>query len=248
MTSFRAPTSRRRFVRQSLSAAALVAAGAVIPAPSGRDHTVLAEGAFDLSAGVAGCGQLAFMINVGSGYDPAYGMLETFGAYGIKASTFVMGWLAEQNPSLVQSIAAWGHPVGSHGHAPPELTLRSDDDVLNDLATAAQVLSWAMGYPPVPWLTPFAAASDWRVRSLASSLGYVTVGYSVTSNDWDPWATSDSIYSNVMSGLFDGAIIELHMDSQMSVGGTAVALPWIIEDAMAQGYRFVTIQQIAAGC
>ena len=24
---------------------------------------------------------------------------------------FVMGWLAEQNPGLVQQIAAWGHPV-----------------------------------------------------------------------------------------------------------------------------------------
>jgi peptidoglycan-N-acetylglucosamine deacetylase len=241
-------TSRRSFVRQSLSVAALAAASAALPTVPRGDAVAQDGGAFDLSAGVSGCGQLALMINVGSGYDPAYGMLDTLGAYGIKSSMFVMGWLAEQNPSLVQSIAAWGHPVGSHGYAPPELTLRSDDDVLNDLATAANVLSWAMGYPPVPWLTPFAAASDWRVRSLASSLGYVTVGYSVTSNDWDPWATADSIYSNVMSGLFDGAIIELHLDSQMSVAGTAVALPWIIEDAMAQGYRFVTIQQIAAGC
>lgn len=241
-------TSRRRFVRQSLSAAALAAASMALPSFPGGGGVARAEGAFDLSAGVAGCSQLAFMINVGSGYDPAYGMLDTFGAYGIKSSMFVMGWLAEQNPSLVQSIAAWGHPVGSHGYVPPELTLRSDDDVLNDLATAGNVLSWALGYPPVPWLTPFAAASDWRVHSLASSLGYVTVGYSVASDDWSPWATADSIYSNVMSGLFDGAIIELHLDSQMSVAGTAVALPWIIEDAMAQGYRFVTIQQIAAGC
>jgi peptidoglycan/xylan/chitin deacetylase (PgdA/CDA1 family) len=248
MISTAGSTSRRTFVRQSLSVAALAAAGAALPSLPGGGSAALAEGAFDLSAGVAGCGQLAFMVNVGSGYDPAYGMLDTFGTYGIKSSMFVMGWLAEQNPLLVQAIAAWGHPVGSHGHSPPELTLRSDDDVLNDLASAAQVLSWAMGYPPVPWLTPFAAASDWRVRSLASELGYVTVGYSITSDDWDPWATADSIYSNVMSGLFDGAIIELHLDSQMSVAGTAVALPWIIEDAMAQGYRFVTIQQIAAGC
>lgn len=239
---------RRGLVRQTLAAAAVAAAGAVLPGLSAEEAAAQDDGAFDLTAGVTGCSQLAFMVNVGSGYDPAYGLLDTFGAYGIKSSMFVMGWLAEQNPSLVQAIAAWGHPVGSHGNVPPELTLRSDDDVLNDLATAGDVLTWALGYAPVPWLTPFAAASDWRVRSLASSLGYVTVGYSVTSDDWSPWATADSIYSNVMSGLFDGAIIELHFDSQMSVAGTAVALPWIIEDAMAQGYRFTTIQQIAAGC
>src|SRR5690606_40393392 len=58
--------------------------------------------AFDVTAGVSGCSQVALIFNIGAGYDPAYGILDTLGAYGVTCSMFVMGWLAEQNPALVQ--------------------------------------------------------------------------------------------------------------------------------------------------
>ena len=59
---------------------------------------------------------------------------------------------------------------------------------------------------------------------------------------------AESIYGNVVGGAYDGAIIELHLDSERSIDGTAVALPWIIDDLRAQGYRFVTVPTIAGGC
>jgi peptidoglycan/xylan/chitin deacetylase (PgdA/CDA1 family) len=188
------------------------------------------------------------MFNIGSGYEPAVDMLETLGAFGVPASMFMMGWLAEQSPWLVQEIAAWGHHVGSHGYLPLELTIRSDEDVVWDLQAAEGALSWTLGYHPGPWFTPYASASDERVRSIASSLGLITMGWSVGSGDWDPGATADSIYSNVVGGAYDGAIIELHMDAQRSVDATASALPWIIEDLTDRGYRFVTVPQIINGC
>jgi peptidoglycan/xylan/chitin deacetylase (PgdA/CDA1 family) len=128
------------------------------------------------------------------------------------------------------------------------LTSRSDDDVAWDLAAASGAITTALGYAPGPWFTPFAGASDDRVRSIASSLGLVTVGWSVGSGDWDPGASAESIYGNVVGGAHDGAIIELHLDSQRSIDGTAVALPWIIDDLSAQGYQFVTVPSIASGC
>ena len=188
------------------------------------------------------------MFNIGAGYEPAVGMLETLGAYGVPASMFVMGWVAEQSPWLVQEIAAWGHHVGSHGYLPPELTVRSDVDVAWDLQAASGALSAALGYDPGPWLTPFASASDERVRSIANALGFIMVGWSVTSADWTPDATADSIYSRVVGGIHDGAIVERHVDAQRSVDAGATALPWIIENLSAQGYRFVTIPKIANGC
>jgi peptidoglycan/xylan/chitin deacetylase (PgdA/CDA1 family) len=238
---------RRRLLRRTLTAAGL-AIGGGRQDWRGLVQEASADSGYDFSAGTAGCWQVALMFNVGAGYDPAWGIFDTLGAYGIAASMFVMGWLAEQNPALVQQMAADGHTVGSHGYLPPELTSRSDDDITADLLAAESALSWALGYDPGPWFTPYASASDARVREIASSLGLITVGWSVESGDWTPDATADSIYSNVMSGIFDGAIIELHMDAQQSVNSTAVALPWILDDLTAQGYRVVTIPQIAAGC
>ncbi len=235
--------NRRRFL-----AGALAGGAAIAGACGGGLRRASAQGAFDVMAGVPGCGQVALVVNAGSGYEPAVGMLDTLGTYGVPASFFVMGWLAEQSPWLVQSIASWGHVVGSHGYLPPELTSRSDEDVAWDLGAAAGALSAALGYAPSPWFTPFAGASDERVRSIASSLGLVTVGWSVGSGDWDPGASADSIYGNVVSGAHDGAIIDLHLDSARSVDGTAVALPWVIEDLRAKGYRFVSVPTIAGGC
>lgn len=241
-------TNRRRLLGRSLAAlAGHVAGSAVQRGPLGVD-SASAQAAFDVTAGIAGCYQVALIFNIGSGYEPAYGILDTLGAYGVTCSMFVMGWLAEQNPALVQTIAAWGHPVGSHGYIPPELTVRSDDDVYWDLQAASGALSWALGYAPVPWFTPYASASDARVRSIASSLGLVTVGWSVGSNDWSPDATADSVYGSVMNGVFDGAIVELHLDSQQSINATAVALPWILNDLTARGYRLVTVPQVVNGC
>jgi len=240
--------SRRRFLATTLGGVAGLAAPGLFTSNDQGVPRASAQSAFDFSAGVPGCGQVALLFNVGSGYEPAVGILDTLGAYGVPATMCVMGWLAEQNPWLVQQIAAWGHVVGSHGYLPPELTTRSDDDVVSDLLAASGALSWALGYHPGPWFTPFASASDDRVRSIASSLGLVTVGWSVGSGDWDPWASADSIYSSVVGGAHDGAIIELHLDAQRSIDGTAVALPWIIEDLSAQGYGFVSVPTIANGC
>jgi peptidoglycan/xylan/chitin deacetylase (PgdA/CDA1 family) len=243
-----AEINRRRLVTGAVAGVAGIFASLRTGWPPSRPPIASAQSAFDLSAGTPGCSQVALMFNIGSGYEPAMGILDTLGAYGVSASMFVMGWLAERNPWLVQQIAAWGHPVGSHGYVPPELTLRSDDDVAWDLQAASGALSWALGYDPGPWFTPYASASDERVRSIANSLGLITVGWSVSSGDWDPGASADSIYANAVNGAYDGTIIELHLDAQRSIDGTAVALPWIIDDLSARGYSFVTIPQIAGWC
>jgi peptidoglycan/xylan/chitin deacetylase (PgdA/CDA1 family) len=239
---------RRRLIAGAMAGIAGLVGSGITGWPAGGPPSAFAQSAYDLSSGTPGCFRVALMFNIGAGYDPAVGILDTLGSYGVPATMFVMGWLAEQNPWLVQQFAAWGHPVGSHGYLPPELTSRSDDDVAWDLQTASDALTWALGYQPGPWFTPYASASDDRVRSIASSLGLITVGWSVSSGDWDPGATADSIYGNVVNGAYDGAIIEVHLDAQRSGDGTAVALPWIIEDLSAQGYSFVTVPQIAGWC
>ena len=239
---------RRRLVGSALAGAAGLVASQVVPDQGSLDRTAVAQSPFDVASGIPGCGQVALLFNVGSGYELALGILDTLAAYGVPASMFIMGWLAEQNPWLVQSIAGSGHVVGSHGYLPPELTARSDDDIAADLLAASSALTTALGYAPSPWFTPFAGASDDRVRSIASSLGLVTVGWSVASEDWNPVASAESIYNSVIGGAHDGAIIELHLDAQHSIDGTAVALPWIIDDLGAQGYRFASVPSIAAGC
>ena len=51
-----------------------------------------------------------------------------------------------------------------------------------------------------------------------------------------------------MSSVHDGAIVELHLDGPASAESTGLALPRVIRDLRAQGYRFVSIPEMAAPC
>jgi polysaccharide deacetylase family protein (PEP-CTERM system associated) len=44
-------------------------------------------------------------------------LLDVFDAFGVSATFFVLGWVAERDPALVRDIAARGHEIASHGYA-----------------------------------------------------------------------------------------------------------------------------------
>lgn len=220
----------------------LVSAAPVEPAGNA------ATGRYQFHQGNAGCGRVALIFNMGSGYDPATSILNTLSDYGVRATMFPMGWFAESRPDIVQWMSSSGHVIGSHGYLGPELTYRSDWDVANDIAASSGAIANAIGYWPAPWFTPFAGAADDRVRALAAEQGYTTVSWGVSANDWSFDATASSVYSNVMDNVYDGAIVELHFDSPTTTYSTAEALPWIIEDLTARGYSLVTVPEMAQGC
>ncbi len=235
---------------RSLVAGLVVAIAAVVQAAGGSAPSVIAAqpDAGWVVEGEPGCDRVALIFNVGSGYEPATAILDTLAEEGAPATFFVMGWWAEQNPALLQRLFAGGFVVGSHGYLPPELTIRDDGDVAADVAAADAAIAAAGGRAADPWFTPFAGASDERVRALVASQGYTNVGWKVQSADWDPDATAESVYDNVMRGIYDGGIVELHLDASTSVSSTAEALPWIIRDLEASGYRLVTVPEMAGPC
>jgi hypothetical protein len=51
-----------------------------------------------------------------------------------------------------------------------------------------------------------------------------------------------------MPNVYDGAIVELHLDGPASATSTGVALPWIVDELRDAGYTFVTIPELARPC
>lgn len=43
-------------------------------------------------------------------------LLEMFATRGVRATFFVLGWVAERHPALVRRLAEAGHEIGSHGY------------------------------------------------------------------------------------------------------------------------------------
>lgn len=202
-----------------------------------------------LVKGDPGCQRVALIFNIGIGFEPASGILDTLAAERAPATMFVMGWWAAEHPEILERMVEMGYPIGSHGNVPQELTDLSDGDVAADIAEAAKAIEHATGgKPPAPLFTPYAAASDDRVRAIVAASGVLPVAWEVPAADYGAEATADSVYDRVMDDIYDGAIVELHLDGPASAESTGRALPRMIHDLRDQGYQFVTIPEMAEPC
>ena len=201
-----------------------------------------------LIAGEPGCQRVALIFNVGVGNEPATGIMDTLAAEQGPATMFVMGWWAAEHPAILERMAAEGYIIGSHGDQANELTGLADDAIATDVLDAAAAIEHAIGIQPAPYFTPYAAATDERVRAVVAAMGYLNVGWEVTAADYGADATADGVYARVIDNMYDGAIVELHLDGPASAESTGTALPWMIRDLRAQGYQFVTIPEMAGPC
>lgn len=201
-------------------------------------------------AGAPGCQRVAFLFNIGVGFPPDDGILETLQSEDVPAAMFVMGWWVEQEPppTILSRMVDDGYLIGSHGYGATELTSLPDDAVIDDVTHAAAAIEEVTGAPAAPFFTPYAAATDDRVRSLVAAQGLLSVAWEVPAADYGEDVTADDVYSRVMNNIYDGAIVEFHLDAEASAESTGVALPQIISDLREMGYQFVSIPDMMLPC
>lgn len=89
-----------------------------------------------------------------SNFEPRYEQntlktLDLLDRYNTKATFFVLGWIAEQNPDLVREIAARGHEVASRGYYHRSLKNLTDEEFREDIRRSSRVIADATGNTPV---------------------------------------------------------------------------------------------------
>jgi polysaccharide deacetylase family protein (PEP-CTERM system associated) len=104
----------------------------------------------------------------------------------VKATCFVLGWVAERFPDLVRRIAAEGHEIASHGSAHRLVYEMTPEEFREDIRRSKQVLE-AVGAGPV--------------------LGYRAPSYSVVERSL--WALDVLIEEGF---LYDASIFPIHHD------------------------------------
>lgn len=206
------------------------------------------RGTPQLRQGLPGCQRVAFIFNIGVGYEPDRNVLKWLKTNDIPATLFPMGWWAKEHPEILKDMADAGFMIGSHGDERAELTNRSDAEVTADINQAIAAIRQATGREPAPYFTPYAAAMDERVRGIVARAGYIPVSWDVPAADWDFDVTPDDVFQSVMPNVVDGSIVEFHLDAPTSAESTGVAIPWIVERLKAKGYSFVTIADMALPC
>ena len=187
---------------------------------------------------------LALVFNVGAGFEPGLEILAVLADRQQHATFFVMGWWADRHPDVLRLIAAGGHEIASHGHSIFDLTQVSDAQVRDDLERADASISSVVGRTTRPLWSPSAGYRNPRVRAIAADLGYRPILWTVDSGDWTTDATPESVYSHIVNGASNGAIIVLHFDSPTTPNTTAQVLSAAIDNLRQSGYRLTTITEL----
>jgi polysaccharide deacetylase family protein (PEP-CTERM system associated) len=96
-------------------------------------------------------------------------LLELLDRHAIRATFFVVGWVAERHPDLIATVRAAGHEIGSHGYIHQKVYELGPERFRSDLLASLRVLS-ALAGPVTLFRAPEWSINDrslWALDTLA---------------------------------------------------------------------------------
>jgi peptidoglycan/xylan/chitin deacetylase (PgdA/CDA1 family) len=176
-------------------------------------------------------------------------ILATLRSTGVPATFFLTGRWTENYPAGVRQITAGGYRIGNHSTTHPMMTSISASAIAAELRTARAEIMAAGGPDPRPLFRFPYGDRDARTISVVNGEGYVAVRWTVDSLGWKGTSggiTRQAVIDRVVAAAQPGEIVLMHLGSNPDDASTldADALPTIIAELRAQGYRFVTLDAL----
>lgn len=153
------------------------------------------------------------------------------------ATFFMLGQNVQNYPDTVKRMLNIGCEIGSHSWDHQNLVNLSLDAVAKEYTDTDNALIEACGQAATVARAPY---GSWN-QDVIDTVGKPFFMWSLDSLDWQ-YKNADLDYNEVMNGdLTDGTVILMHDIHEASVQ----ALLRIIPDLTAQGYKFVTVSEMA---
>jgi peptidoglycan/xylan/chitin deacetylase (PgdA/CDA1 family) len=191
--------------------------------------------------------EIALTFDDGPSPEATLPLLAILRQYHVPATFFMLGRCAQRSPELVRAVVAAGHAVGNHSWDHPYLTHLSAAQVRAQLGRTQEALEQISGARPLLFRPPYGYYHR-RTLAVCQALGLSAILWNVDPVDWS-CPGSAAIRERVLSQLANGAIILLHdgvHDGEASRAQTLEALPEIIEEGQARGFRFVSLPHMLA--
>lgn len=166
-------------------------------------------------------------------------ILETLARYNVKATFFLCGFWVSAYPEQVKAISDAGHSIGNHSMTHPHMTRISETDMLKEINKLDDLIESITGERPVLFRAPYGEYNDSVILTVRAS-GHEPIQWDVDTIDWKPERSSQTILDTVLSKLKNGSIILCHNNGYK----IEEYLPTLIETAAANGYEFVTVDEL----
>lgn len=142
------------------------------------------------------------------------------------ATFFILGWVAERHPELVEEIAERGHEIASHGYNHRLLYRQSREEIRADLERSVEVLRSIVDVPVQGYRAPSFSITDEAIDVLGE-LGFRYDSSSFAFSAHDRYGTLDSAASKA-SGTFatlENGLLEARLP-QVEIPLVGRKIPW----------------------
>ncbi len=154
---------------------------------------------------------------------------------GVKATFFVTGMHAEENPEVIRRMSEEGHLIGNHTYSHIQLSSANREVFKEELIKTNEAIEALTGQE-VQYVRPPYGTWD---KKFEKELNMFPVLWTVDPLDW----CSDNvagIVQKVTSKVKENAIILMHDEYK----STVTAALQIIDELMEEGYEFVTVDEL----
>ena len=162
-------------------------------------------------------------------------LLQGLSERGVKATCFVTGERAEQNPKIIQRMQEEGHLIGNHTYSHLQLTACNREQFKQELVKTNEVIQKLTG-TTVEYVRPPYGCWD---KSLEKELSMLPVLWTVDPKDWC-CQDAGKVAKRILQKVQDGDIILLHDSFDTSVDAALT----VIDTLSQEGYNFVTVEEI----
>jgi peptidoglycan-N-acetylglucosamine deacetylase len=162
-----------------------------------------------------------------------------------KATFFVTGAGATENPAVLPRLIAAGHEVGNHTFHHDRMVLKSPRTIANEIESTDRVIRAAGWTKPILFRAPYCkklVGLPWYL----SKHGRIHVTFDVEPES-DPQVDrhTDRIVADILTRTRPGSIILLH-PWYSGREATRASIAPVIAGLRARGYEFVTVSELLA--
>ncbi len=197
-------------------------------------------------------------------------ILDYLKAEGVRATFFVVGSQARNNPALLAREVSEGHEIGNHTDSHPRLSGKQFtvcgrcggvithggvcpaasggvggcicSALVEEINACADTVYELSEQKTVLFRPPEGYCTE-EISSLAAAMDYRVILWNIDTRDWDD-ATADGIAAQVLDTVQSGDIILFHDSVSRRDPQTLQALKKIIPTLKERGYQFVTVSEL----
>ena len=167
-------------------------------------------------------------------------LLDMLKEFGVPATFFLLGIQVERHPDIVLRMYQEGHQIGNHSMGHPNFAYLNRTQIHAEIYYTNRLIEGITGHVPTTLRPPF-GIRDATVLDVAAELDLSVILWSVDPQDW-LFRDAAIVSEHVISHTNDGSVILLHDIRRPSIDATMR----IIEQLLADGFTFVTIDELFA--